>query len=161
MARDEVKALLRMTEENLTPRMKARRDAFIAEYLVDWSGPNAMIRSGGSPSTACKLARQYLHEPYVAKKIRECIDALEEAGLINRKRVLAGLVREANYHGIGASHGARVSAYGVLAKILGMEAAQKVDVKVGVMVVPMAATPEDWEKQAIEGQAKLKSDVRD
>lgn len=153
---------MRRTEENLTPTMRFRRDAFIAEYLVDWSGPMAWIRSGGSPNSAAKMAYELLREPYVTRKIRECIDSLEEAKIINRNRILAGLVREANYQGIGASHGARVSAYSVLAKILGMEAASKVEVdhKGGVMLVPFTPSVDEWERNAIEAQATLKTDVR-
>lgn len=156
------KKLKRFTEEFMLehPDMKERRDRFIAEYLVDFNGALAYIRAGGPCTTASKMSSQYLREPYVARKIRECIDSLEEAKLINRKRVLAGLVREANYMGIGASHSARVSAYSKLASILGMDAPVKVDAKVkfagGVMLVPFTADPIEWEKKAIEAQKKLK-----
>lgn len=156
--------IARRTEENLTPRMKDRRDRFIAEYLFDFNGPLAIIRAGGATSTAPKIASQYLHEPYVAKKIRACIEALEEAEIINRKRVLAGLVREAHYQGIGASHSARVAAYAKLAQILGMDAPLKIDARVkfagGVMLVPMPQNTEDWEKMAEQKQIELKNDVR-
>jgi hypothetical protein len=152
------------TQENLTPKMKMIRDRYIAEYLVDFNGPKAYIRAGGPATTAAKMSSQFNHEPYVLKKIQECIDSLEEAEIINRKRVLAGLVREANYSGIGASHGARVAAYGTLSKILNMQQTNinlKGDIKVrgGIMVVPVAS-PEDWEKLAQVSQKQLKDDVR-
>jgi Terminase small subunit len=151
------------TEENITPKMKEKRDRFIAEYLVDFNGVHAYIRSGGPATTAAKMSCQFLKEPYVLKKIRETIDALEEANIINRKRILAGLVREANYAGIGASHGARVSAYAKLATILGMDAPIKIDAKVkvagGVMLVPMPSNPDDWEKAAVQKQLELKNEV--
>jgi phage terminase small subunit len=156
--------ILARTEENITPKMKMKRDRFIAEYLFDFNGIAAYIRSGGPSSTAAKMSNQFLKEPYVLKKIKETIDSLEEAEIINRKRILAGLVREAHYQGIGASHGARVSAYSKLATILGMDAAVKIDAKVkfagGVMVVPMAANVDEWEKVAEASQAQLKGDVR-
>lgn len=155
----------RFTEEFMIehPLMKTKRDRFIAEYLIDFNGPMAWIRSGGAYSTATKMASQYLREPYVAKKIWEVIDSLEEVELINRKRVLAGLVREANFMGIGASHSARVSAYSKLASILGMDAPQKIEAKVkfagGVMLVPFVADPKEWEQKAIEAQKKLKDEI--
>lgn len=154
--------IARRTEENLTPKMKERRDRFIAEYLVDFNGPRAIIRAGGSYTTAEKISSQFLHEPYVLKKIRETIDLLEEKNIINRQRVLAMLVREANYTGQGASHGARVSAASKLASILGMDAPIKVEGKFahGVMLVPMTSSKEDWEKLAQQSQAQLKEDVR-
>lgn len=154
------KKLLRRTEENLTPVMKQRRDAFINEYLVDWNGPNAWIRSGGSPNSATKMAYELLREPYVMKKIREVVDAMEEANLINRNRILAGLVREANYMGMSASHSARVSAWNSLAKILGMEAPTEVKHSGGVMLVPIAASVDQWENNAEAAQRQLKADVR-
>ncbi len=154
--------MARRTEENLTLRMKERRDRFIAEYLVDFKGPEAIIRSGGSSTTAQKMASQFLHEPYVLKKIRETIDILEEKNIINRQRVLAGLVREANYQGIGASHGARVSAYSKLASILGMDAPLKVEGRFahGVMLVPLPQSNEEWEKVAEHAQEVLKGEVK-
>lgn len=150
------------TEDRLTPAMKDRRDRFIAEYLVDFHGPNAILRSGGASSTAAKMAYEFLREPYVTRRIREVIDSMEEADLINRKRILAGLIREANYTGIGASHGARVSAYSKLASILGMDAPQKVQHQVsgGVMVIPVTANLSDWETVAEQKQLALKEDVR-
>ncbi|HEY9246339.1 MAG TPA: terminase small subunit [Candidatus Methanoperedens sp.] len=159
------KKIVRFTEEFMLahPLMKAKRDKFIAEFLIDFNGPLAWIRSGGSYSTAAKMGNQYLREPYVAKKIWEVIDSLEEAKIINRKRILAGLVREANFMGIGASHSARVSAYSKLASILGMDAPQKVEAKVkftgGVMLVPFSPDAKEWEKNAIEAQKKLKEEA--
>lgn len=153
------------TEANLTPRMKDIRDRFISEYLRDFNGPMAYIRAGGPNTTAVKMANTFLHEPYVAKKIQEIIDLLEEDQIINRKRILAGLVREANYNGIGASHGARVSAYGKLANILGMEQTNvnlKGDIKFrgGVMVVPVTPGTDVWEQMATESQKQLQENVR-
>lgn len=153
---------IKKTEEAMTPLEKANRDRFINEYLVDWRGPQAWIRAGGSESNASIKARELLKEPYVARKIREQVDLIEQSQLINRNRVLAGLVREANYLGVGASHSARVAAYTVLAKILGMEASIKVDheIRGGVMLIPAGVPVEDWEKNAIDVQSQLKLDVR-
>lgn len=156
--------LKRRTLENLTPAMKAKRDRFITEFVKDFNGPMAYVRAGGPYTSAVKMSGEFLREPYVAQRIWEVIDSLEEAEIINRKHVLAGLVREANFTGIGASHGARVSAYAHLAKILGMEQTNinlKGDIKFrgGVMLVP-APDPMAWEQAAAEAQKQLKEDVR-
>jgi hypothetical protein len=150
------------TEDKLTPKMKLRRDMFITEFVSDFNAINAVLRSGGATSTAAKTAYQFMREPYVQRRIKEVIDSMEEADIINRKRILAGLIREANYMGIGASHGARVSAYSKLASILGMDAPQKHQVQVsgGVMVVPMTTNLNDWETVAEQKQLALKEDVR-
>lgn len=154
--------IARRDEKHLTPKMRERRDKFIVEYLFDWNGPNAYIRAGGPATTATKMAAQYLKEPYVLQKIKETVDALEEAQLINRQRILAGLVREAHYHGIGASHGARVSAWAKLASIKGMDAPLKIEGKFahGVMMVPMAKNRDEWERIAEEAQKQLKEEVK-
>jgi hypothetical protein len=158
------KKLARRTLENLTPKMKERRDRFITEYVKDFNGPDAFIRAGGSATVAVKMASEYLREPYVSGQIWTFIDAMEEADLISRKRVIAMFIREANYQGMGASHGARVAAIGHLAKVLGMEQTNvnvKGDIKFkgGVMLVP-APDPMSWEQAAAEAQRQLKEDVR-
>lgn len=154
--------LANRTEDRLTPQMKLARDKFISEFLVDHCAVKAVIRSGGVATTAAKKAHEYMREPYVLQRINEMIDILKADQIVNSNRVLAGLVREANYQGIGASHGARVSAYGKLATILGMDAPIKHQVQIqgGVMVVPMTANLNDWETVAEEKQKLLKEDVR-
>lgn len=152
--------LARRTLENLTPKMKMKRDRFISEYIRDFNGPEAYIRAGGPATSAVKMACEYLREPYVTKRVWEVIEAMDEAELISRKRVLALFIREANYYGIGASHGARVSAIGHIAKVLGMEQENlniKGDIrfKGGVMVVPVAPGTDAWEQMAATAQKQL------
>lgn len=155
------KRIASRTEDKLTPEMKATRDAFVAEYLVDWSCSKAWVRIGGGYTSRYRMGAELLREPYVARRIKELVDILAENQITNNKRILAGLVREANYHGRDASHSARVSAFGLLAKINGMEAPTRVEHSGGVMVVPGVHSVDDWERSAIEAQAKLKADVRD
>lgn len=157
--------LARRTLEKLSPKMKERRDRFIVEYLKDFSGPDAYIRAGGPATSAVKMSSEYLREPYVAEQVWRVIDAMEEADLISRKRVIAGFIKEANFHGIGASHSARVAAFGHLAKILGMEQTNvnvQGDIKFrgGVMVVPVPPTPDAWEQLAAGAQKMLKEEVK-
>jgi hypothetical protein len=158
--------LSRRTLENLSPKMLEIRNKFISEFLRDWNGPMAYIRAGGPATTATKMASEFLREPYVSSRIWEVIDSMEEAELITRKRVIAMLVREANYMAIGASHGARVAALGKLSTILGMDQVNinvhgEVDhnIRGGVMLVPMTS-PKDWERLAGESQKQLKEEVR-
>lgn len=156
--------LKRRTLENLSPKMKEKRDRFITEYVKDFNGPMAYVRAGGPYTSAVKMSGEYLREPYVASRIWEVIDSMEEAELITRKHVIAMFIREANYQGMGASHGARVAAIGHLAKVLGMEQTNvnvKGDIKFrgGVMLVP-APDPMSWEQAAAEAQRQLKEDVR-
>lgn len=154
---------MRHTESNLTPKMKQMRDRFINEYLKDFQGPLAYIRAGGPATTATKMSNQFLREPYVASEIQKCIERMEPEILVTRQKILAGLLREANYFGVGTSHGARVSAWAHLAKIQGLiedKLSVKGEIKAGVMVVPMPS-PNDWEKLAGESQQLLKDAVKE
>lgn len=165
------KLIGKRTEENLSPAMKKRRDHFISEYLVDFNAAQAFIRMKAEEepfkeidaAAAAAGGYSFTREPYVAKKIQEALEDMEEANIITRKRVLGGLIREANYHGVGAQHGARVSSWSKLAGILRMDVKiveQNVGLRGGVMIVPQTEDGESWEARAAGAQAALKEDVR-
>lgn len=177
------KALARRTEENLTDAMKRRRDIFVREYLYDFNGANAWRRMMAevspddtrtfTPAQAAEHAYQLRNEPYVAARIKECIEGLEAANMISEQRILGMAIREAELQGIGAKHSARVSAIGMLMDYLNMTSkakavAQRVPtggggngLRGGVMVVPdVAGTADEWEAAAAQAQAKLKEEVR-
>jgi Terminase small subunit len=147
------------------PKLKERRDRFIAEYIRDWDRTAAFIRSGGPFTTAGKQSWEYLHEPYVQNKLASLIKAMDEAELIDNKTILMGLITEARFNGIGASHAARVTAWKTLAQIKGMEkVVVKGDinhnVRGGVMVVPVVPGSDTWEQLASNSQKQLREDVR-
>lgn len=144
------------------PEMKAKRDRFISEYIKDWDGAAAVIRAGGAASTAVKMSNEYLREPYVAEIVYEIQKAIDDEKLIDNKTILMGLIKEARFHGIGASHGARVSAWKTLAQIKGLEKTViKGDlthtVRGGVMYLPLVADESEWEKLAQHSQKQLKA----
>lgn len=153
------------TEANLSPAALEFRRRFISEYLIDFNAAGAYRRAGGKGKgkQVYNMAYELTHEPYVALKIREAVDAAEEKELVNRNRVIAGLVREANYNSIGAQHGARVTAWSRLGAFLGMETKRveaNLALRGGVLVVPMTETNETWAERAAEAQRILKETVR-
>lgn len=153
--------LSRRTLENLTPKMLEVRNRFIAEYVKDFKGPEAYIRATGKSGSALKMSAELLREPYVSTRIWDVIDSMSESEMINTQRILAGLIREANYAGMGASHGARVTAWTVLAKIKGMvqnnvNIKGEMDHKGGVMLVPVNPSEQSWEEATVAAQQKLK-----
>lgn len=158
--------LAKRTEENLTTAAKVFRDIFIAEYLVDYNAYQAYRRAGGTAKAknGYKIAYEMTLEPYVCKKIRECIDLAEEKQLINRQRIIAGLVREANYNGMSASHGARVTSFATLAKIMGMDQRQvaaNLSMRGGILIVPQTDDLQTWEARSASAQRALKEAVRE
>jgi len=99
----------------LTPKQQR----FVEEYLVDFNATQAAIRAGYSKKTAYSQGERLLRHVDVAAAVEAGKAELAKLTLISAKEVVAGLRREAEYHGDGASHSARVSAWGHLAKIAG------------------------------------------
>lgn len=164
-------AIAKKTEANLNPKQKARADEFVLQYLVDFNATRAFIRMKGQLEPfdevdlnyASNAGYQMTRWPYVAQRIEQAMDEAEEENIVTRKQVMFGLKREATYHGVGASHGARVSSWSKLAGILGMETKkleQTLAMRGGVMIVPPIDGDESWEKRAAAAQAQLKEDVR-
>jgi phage terminase small subunit len=152
----------------LTTMEKQIRDRFVTEYLIDHDAFGAALRCGYIHSFAMNYAVAFMKEPYVNQQILE-----RELGLsgnedqekeFNKKRILSGLFREANYRGAGSSHSARVGAWTTLAKIHGMdnqvEKEKEAQYRGGVMKIPEIADIDEWEEIATATQEKLVSDAR-
>lgn len=146
------------------PETKFKAQAFAKAYLIDFDHRNAAIRIGAPEDKALEIGRGMLNDPETLQAIQAYMGSIETDKLVSRERVLMGLLKEACYHGLGASHSARVAAWGKLAKVLGMELPpedpNKKNTQGGVMIVPMAGGIEEWERAAIGQQQQLKTDVR-
>lgn len=101
---------------DLTPK----QERFAIEYLLDMNATQAAIRAGYATRSAemqgCRLLKN--------DKVRAEIDKVRtqhaaEIG-VTVQTVLDGLHKEATREGEGATHGARVSAWGKLGEHLGM-----------------------------------------
>ena len=93
---------------------------FVAQYLVDLNGKQAAIRAGYSAKTAEVQASKLLSNPKVAAEVARQKHIRSERVNITQEMVLEGLLKEAQREDESASHGARVSAYGLLGKHLGL-----------------------------------------
>lgn len=153
---------------DLTYREKALRDLFVNEYLTDYDSLQAAIRIGYARSYAREYAVRFMEEPYVLQqiKLRESNNSVEQSPEEMKKRVMIGLIREANYRGPGCSQAARVAALGKLAEIHGMNAPTRTQSEItgangqplngaGVFVIPGIMTEEQWAEQAAAQQAAL------
>ena len=162
-----------ITEPDLSTSLTAReislRKKFVEEYLTDYDGYQAAIRLGYNNIQAKVFSVRFLQEPFVLQQIRLAESSSGEAEMdeleIAKKRVIAGLNKEANYRGPGCSQAARVAALAKLAAIYGMDAPTKSKQEItgpdgmplgqGVFVVPGIMTAEAWEAQAKAQQTKL------
>ena len=116
--------------DTLTKQERNLRQRFVEEYLADYDAFAAAIRIGYQEAFAQQYAKQFLTEPYTLKLIKE---KEAEFGILteedqHRKKIVAGLYREA--HSRFNSGSARVAALTQLAKIIGIEAPVKTELKV-------------------------------
>lgn len=116
--------------DTLTKQERSLRQRFVEEYLADYDAVGAAIRLGYQEAFAQQYAKQFLTEPYTLKLIKE---KEAEFGILteedqHRKKIVAGLYREA--HSRFNSGAARVAALTQLAKIIGIEAPVKTELKV-------------------------------
>lgn len=148
----------------LSEAEKAMRNKFVDEYLLDYDAYAAAVRVGFLSSIAPDYATQLMGDPYVRQRISarqtEQEENPKEAARKRKKLTEAALLREASYHGPGASHGARVSALAKLASIYDMDAAIKTKSEItmhrgGVMMIPAIANLDEWEKAASGSQERL------
>ena len=138
-------------------------DRFVEQYLRDYDAVEACRRLGYGGDHALAFAKQFMTYPYVANRIRDVEEAEkdeEDEAEIMRRRVKAGLMREANNYGEGSSQSARVAALFALGKIAGMEKNTVEHThKGGVMFAPATATDVDaWESSAMSNQKELHTD---
>lgn len=113
----------------LSPREITLREMYVMEYLIDFDYTAAAARIGFGAAYAVEYGQRFRYDPFVQRRIAEAMGAEhEDPGAVtelHKRRVLNSLLKEANYKGPGASHGARVSALSKLAAIHGMEAPTK------------------------------------
>ena len=98
------------------PKLTLRQELFVAQYLLDLNAKQAAIRAGYSARTAEQQAYQLLQKTSVANTIRTKVSERAAMLDLSAERVLRGLLAEATFFGEGSSHGARVSAWGLLGK---------------------------------------------
>lgn len=144
----------------------ALRDRFVIEYLKDYDQIRACLRLGYSLPYAKEYGTRFMNESYVLTKLTEIECKPEETNSeVERKRIRAGLWREANNFGLGSSQSARVAALAKLSAFEGMDAPTRSKQELtgadgeplggGVFVVPGLMTMEQWEAASEKQQEEL------
>ena len=100
--------------------MTPRQQRFVDEYLLDLNATQAAIRAGYSARTAEQQGPRLLGNVEIAAAVRAAQQSRSDRVQITQDDVLRGLRREATLTGDGSSHAARVSAWGLIGKHLGM-----------------------------------------
>ena len=96
--------------------LTAKQKRFVQEYLIDLNATQAAIRAGYSEHTAKDIGCQNLAKLNIANALAAAAKKASEKANVSTQDVLKGLYKEATREGEGASHGARVSAWGLLGK---------------------------------------------
>lgn len=160
------------TEDKMTASQKQRADFFIEEYLQDFNGTQAFVRTLMREGRefediawdyAANKASEMLRWPYVAYHIKKFQDERREGlkHIISKDEIHYVYKREMHdplnkgATRVAAAVAAERSLYGDPGKGAGPANARG-----GVMVLPPETTLEDWEKETSRSQAFLKEEVR-
>ena len=78
--------------DNTKGKLRARQERFCREYLVDFNGTQAAIRSGYSKKTAAATATENLRKQKIIDRINELKKPMQEKVQINAEYLLKRLV---------------------------------------------------------------------
>lgn len=109
-----------MTTKSGGRKLTAKQERFVEEYLIDLNATQAARRAGYSEKTAYSIGQENLKKPEIEAALDAARQMVAERVEVDQDKVIAGLLKEAEFTGEGASHGARVSAWEKLGKHLGM-----------------------------------------
>jgi phage terminase small subunit len=106
--------------EEAMKALTAKQQAFVEQYLIERNATQAALRAGYSPRTAPVIAAQNLRKLNVVEAIADARAVPAQRLTVTRDDVIEGLYREAMREGPGTSQAARVQAWTMLGKHLGM-----------------------------------------
>jgi phage terminase small subunit len=133
-----------VAKEGLTPKQAA----FVREYLVDLNATQAAIRAGYSEKTADQQASRLLTNVKVQEAVTKGREKLAHKVEVTTERVLGGLLAEATADDGPMCKGARVKAWELLGKHLGLLTDRsKVEVSGDVSAL-LAASVEKYQELA-------------
>ena len=100
--------------------LTSKQQKFVHAYLETQNATASAIIAGYAEGSASVCGMKLKRHPVIAQAIKEQRDAIAKEAGVTIEYVIQGLKKEAEREGPGASHNARVSSYGLLARHLGM-----------------------------------------
>lgn len=142
----------------------ARMRHFVHEYIKDFDAFNAALRMGYPQDSAASTGRLLLYHSFTQLRLQEILAKTEAEAVVSAGQIVAAVWREANRpDSLCANSSSRISALGLLARIKGLTApkgsAPTHAPNGGVMIVPVAIHPDEWENHARQTQRELKNAV--
>lgn len=101
-------------------KLTLKQERFVAEYLKDLNATQAAIRAGYSERSAASIGDENLRKPEVAAAVENAMAKRAERTALTQEEVIDGLRDEATDHTDQSSHAARVKAWELLGRHLGM-----------------------------------------
>jgi hypothetical protein len=151
------RVLARRTTARLTPRMRERRDRYVAALLHGATKTEAARAAGFSPRSALQRGATLWNEPFVQQRFRQLRAKLERDELLDFAELALNVKSIAFNEDVDA--GARIAAHALLARLFGFESPKESRVAMtgGVLLIPVAGNIEAWEQAAIAAQRKLQA----
>jgi hypothetical protein len=137
---------------------------FMEHYLQSFNASEAARRMGYAGGSASSQGYEFLHHSFTQAELSKRYEQHAIENKDAQKEIIWMLYREANHHGKGSSHSARVRAQVQLSKIYGLETIQlnaNVNHCSGVMILPYHENQEKFEADLIERQRRLKQKVKE
>lgn len=102
--------------------MTVFKERFVDEYLIDLNASAAVRRAGSTckDSSLKQTGHIMLKDPAVARAIEKAMAERAKRTKVDQDLVIRGLLAEARNQGEGSTHSARVQAWTMLGKHLGM-----------------------------------------
>lgn len=139
---------------------------FVHEYIKDFNPTNAALRMGYPEEAAASNARLFLYHSFTQLRLSEIFAEMDADAMVSGGQIVAGLLREAHApDSLCANSSTRISAWKELARIKGLTNPKPPPPPggfapaSGVMFVPVASHPDEWETHARETQRALKEAV--
>lgn len=153
------------SESKLDADSQWRFTGFALEYVKDMNMTKAAMRMGFPAEVAPNTGRIYLFNTFTQLLLSEWVKVATTDMIVSEQQVIQRLWEEANAADVPFSSNAstRIAALGLLSKILMLgvpkASTEKSYVPSGVMLVPIAMNPDQWEEHTRNAQRKLKHEV--
>jgi hypothetical protein len=148
-------------KDGAAPSVRAQLDRFVEGLLMGLGSTQAAVFAGVSSARAVRQGGKWRCDPYVREQFTLLREKLTRDQICSFAE-LALNVKSIAFDESGAtSKQVRVTASALMGRLMGHEAPSRFNgtVNGGVLLIPVAASMEEWEAQAVAAQAQLQREV--
>lgn len=143
----------------MNPQLRAQMDRFVEGLLMGLGSTQAAVFAGVAPRSAQRWGYKARLDPYVRERFAKLGEKLSRDQICSFVEQALD-VKSMAFNEVNANKD-RIRAHALLAKLMGHEAPTKVSTTVngGVLLLPVADSMDQWERQAVVAQAALQKEV--